>query len=41
MANEMLRQYKKSPNISLLMGDIALAKNNYVQAHDLYMDAID
>jgi putative PEP-CTERM system TPR-repeat lipoprotein len=41
VANEMLRQYKKSPNISLLMGDIALAKNNYVQAHDLYMDAIN
>jgi putative PEP-CTERM system TPR-repeat lipoprotein len=41
VANEMLKQYKKAPNISLLMGDIALAKEDYSKAHDFYMDAIN
>jgi putative PEP-CTERM system TPR-repeat lipoprotein len=41
VALQMQQQYTKGSNISLLKGDIALAKDKYVQAHDLYMDAIN
>lgn len=41
VVNEMLTQYKKALNISLLMGDMELAIENYVKGHDLYIHAIN
>ncbi|WP_340680684.1 XrtA/PEP-CTERM system TPR-repeat protein PrsT [Paraglaciecola sp.] len=40
VANDMEKQYGKNPNISLLKGDIALAKENYLKAHEYYVNAI-
>jgi putative PEP-CTERM system TPR-repeat lipoprotein len=41
VVNKIQQQYKKGANISLLMGDIALAKENYSQAHDSYANAVE
>jgi putative PEP-CTERM system TPR-repeat lipoprotein len=40
VANDMEKQYGKNPNIFLLKGDIALAKENYLKAHEYYVSAI-
>ena len=41
VADSMEKQYGKNPNISLLKGDIALAKDDYVAAQMFYLNAIN
>ena len=40
VADSMQKQYGKDANIALLMGDIALAKNDNIKAHRFYLDAV-